>query len=387
MNFFKYIGVTEDEFIEKYLQTGLVTEGIHKTLPLNIFCYSRKAVHENLWDSVTSKCRGIVIDRETDEVIARPFEKFHNYGSPQSEGTLFDIRQQPYVWEKVDGFMVTAFKYRGEWHAASKSSFHSIHAKWATAELRRHANDFPEGFTPMFEGLHPDLRIVVDYGKRKELVMLALINIEEGGELLPEILREYATKNGYSAPVDYKLTLEQAKDYSRGECERASEEGYVLTWYQPAGPPVRLKMKFIEYLRLHRMVCGVSPKRIWETMSNPAFKADLEEYLNNSTPWFAGFVRKWVKALQTRFDELQQAATEVYMRTVHDMAPRHLSGEFANLGAFRKAYALEFCKPENEKIRAILFAMLDGKDASVVIWKQVRELTNGGHPMTDAHSI
>ena len=190
MNFFKYLGIDQETFIEKYLHGGWVTEGIHKTLPLNIFTYSRKCQQEDNWDSVISKCRGIVVDRWTGEIVARPFEKFHNYGSPQAEGTLFDVRVQPTVWEKMDGFMVTAFKYEGVWHAASKSSFHSIHAKWATAELRRHENNFPEGWTPVFEGLHPDLRIVVNYGDRKELVLLTVINNETGEEMSPAKLRE-----------------------------------------------------------------------------------------------------------------------------------------------------------------------------------------------------
>jgi RNA ligase len=383
MNFFKYLGVDQETFIEKYLHGGWVTEGIHKTLPLNIFTYSRKCQQEDNWDSVISKCRGIVVDRWTGEIVARPFEKFHNYGSPQAEGTLFDARVQPTVWEKMDGFMVTAFKYEGVWHAASKSSFHSIHAKWATAELRKHANDFPDGWTPVFEGLHPDLRIVVNYGDRKELVLLGLINIETGEEMTPAKLRTLSAD--YNVPDQHMITLAEAKEHTLDDVK--NDEGYVLTWYQEGKPPVRLKMKYVEYLRLHRMVCGVSPKRIWESLSQPHLAADLRDYLDNSTPWFAAFVRKWVKALQTRFDELQQKATEVYMRTVHEMAPRHLAGEFANLGAFRKAYALEFNKPENADVRAIMFAMLDGKDSSSVIWKQVKALTEGGHPMADAHSI
>lgn len=383
MNFFKYIGIDKETFIEKYLHGGWVNEGIHKTLPLNIFCYSRKCQYESNWDSVISKCRGIVVDRGTEEIVARPFEKFHNYGSPQAEGTLFDVRVQPTVWEKMDGFMVTAFKYRGEWHAASKSSFHSIHAKWATAELRRHANEFPEGWTPIFEGLHPDLRVVVNYGDKKELVLLALINNETGEEMTPGKLRTLSAD--YNTPGQHWITLAEAKEHVLDNVK--NDEGYVLTWYQDGNPPVRLKMKYIEYLRLHRMVCGVSPKRIWEALSQPHLAADLREYLNDSTPWFAAFVRKWVNALTLKHDWLLEKATKVYMQTVHDMAPRHLGGEFANLGAFRKAYALEFTKPENVEIRAILFAMLDGKDANVVVWKQVRELTQNGHPMMDAHSI
>ena len=51
---------------------------------------------------------------------------------------------------------------------------------------------------------------------------------------------------------------------------------------------------------------------------------------------------------------------------------------------WRKAYALEFTKPENKEISPILFAFLDGKDVDAVVWKQVKSLTSGGSPLRDA---
>ncbi len=369
------------DLLAHHLVEGYVQVQHHKYFPLDIYSYTRKCVCDNLWDGVTSRCRGVIFNRETNELVARPFFKFHNYRSPQAEGTLFDARVQPTVWEKMDGFMVTAFKYEGVWHAASKSSFHSIHAKWATAELRRHANEFPEGWTPVFEGLHPDLRIVVNYGDRKELVLLTLINIETGEEMTPVKLRTLS--GDYNTPDQHLITLAEAKEHTLDDVK--NDEGYVLTWYQDGKSPIRLKMKYVEYLRLHRMVCGVSPKRIWESLSQPHLAAELREYLDNSTPWFAAFVRKWVKILQTRFDELQQKATDVYTKVAQGIiAPRLVAGKFTNLRALRKAYALEFNKPENAAVRAICFSMMDGKDTSLVIWKDVKALTEGGHPMADA---
>jgi hypothetical protein len=43
--------------------------------------------------------------------------------------------------------------------------------------------------------------------------------------------------------------------------------------------------------------------------------------------------------------------------------------------------------PVNKEFASILFAMLDGKDANVVIWKRVKELTKDGQPMVDIHSL
>ena len=81
MNFFKYIQTDAAAFWENYLEAGWVQVQHHQEFPLDIYNYTRAAVHENKWDAVTSKCRGIIVNRDTGEIVARPFEKFHNYGS------------------------------------------------------------------------------------------------------------------------------------------------------------------------------------------------------------------------------------------------------------------------------------------------------------------
>lgn len=390
MNFFKYIGVTEDEFIEKYLQTGLVSESLHKEFPLNMYTYRRKAVHDNVWDGVTSKCRGIIINRETDEIVARPFEKFHNYGSSIGLETLpqpadFIFSTPPSVIEKVDGFMLTLYKYGSEEFLASKGSFHSIHAKWATAEWKKQPRPgFPTGWTPVFEGLQRDLRIVIDYGKREGLVLLALINNETGEEKPPTELQHYAWINGVSTPMVYDKSLLDAVDETVKEGSMPGE-GYVLTWFNTGRPPTRLKLKYVEYLRLHRMVTGVSPKRIWEVLSQAEFKSELKEYLDNSTPWFTKFVTKWKMALEEEYERIRSEAAVRY-RDIKKFVDSHreIYG-FANLGAERKLWASFFTAEHNKEFSPVLFAMLDGKDESVVIWKKVRQMTQGGTPLVDAH--
>lgn len=394
MNFFKYIGITKERFIEDYLHTGLVTEGVHKTLPLNIFAYGRKAVHENVWDAVTSKCRGIVVDRNTEEVIARPFEKFHNYGSTVVEGLTPESNSifgtQPVVWEKMDGFMVTAFFYAGEWHAASKTSFHSIHAKWATAELRRKMPNPPlPGSTVktfMFEGLHPDLRIVVNYDTPAELVLLTVIDNETGTEHSPDELRAISDVLDFNVPDQILRTWQDVADQTGTVNNSYDEEGYVLTWYRPGTTPFRLKMKYIDYLRLHRMVTGVSPKRIWEVLAlEQTF--ELQEYLNNSTPWFSEFVKKWMRVMTNEYQALLHEANNAYDAAKETVRVKVGQTPYANMGEERKSWAAEFTRPENEKVSSICFAMLDNKDVRPVIWKKVKHVTAGVNPMVDSHSL
>jgi RNA ligase len=393
MKFEDYIGTSPGMFQEAYIDTGLVNVAHHKDFPLSIYSYGRKAVHENIWDHVTSRCRGIIVNRDTGDIVSRPFEKFHNYGSEQAamESRPILSTSEPVVWEKMDGFMCTAYTWEGKNYIASKGSFHSVHAKWATAELHRKmtesgyvdgGGELVAGHTLMFEGLNKDLRIVVDYGEN-ELVLLACINNKTGEEKDPRYLRTLAGYLNMRTPEVCRMTVEDA----RQETLKAysNEEGYVLTWYRTGETPFRLKMKFVEYLRLHRIVTGVSPRRIWEALANKDF-VGMDEYLNNSTEWFAKFAKKWQKALEAEYVRLSDKAHESYLLAKADVRADDVIYGFTNMGEERKRWAREFNKPENAEVRAILFNLLDDKDPDLLIWKQVRRVTSGGNPMVDAHN-
>jgi RNA ligase len=384
MNFWEYIKCPSGLFDKAYLETGLVQVQHHHEFPLDVYCYGRKAVKEQVWDNVTSKCRGLIVHRETGEVIARPFEKFHNFGSAVTDVPVPDglFSTQPVVWEKLDGFMCTLYTWGGQEYIASKGSFHSVHAKWATAEYRNKKDvKWPDGYTPVFEGLCRDLRIVVDYGIRQGLVLLGLINIETGEELDPTGLKLWANANGFETPLQEDITWERAREeaYAEHHDGLGTEEGFVLTWYRAGQTPFRLKLKYLDYLRLHRMVTGVSPKRIWEVLSGEQ-SVELAEWLNNSTPWFSDFVKKWHKALSLEFTRLQGEAQLRYQNIRHVLQ----TVQYPDLGAERKDYAMRFLTPENKEFSPILFAMLDGKKINPVVWKMVRHMTLNGHPLRDA---
>jgi RNA ligase len=395
MNFYTQIGLTHEEFTERYENTGLVERRHHHEFPLDILHYSRKCVQENIWDAVTGKCRGIIITRGADggEIVSRPFEKFHNYGAEPGWGATTFTPDAKFVtiWEKMDGFMCTLYTWEGVDYIASKGSFDSIHAKWATAWLRKKFGkslEVPAAYTAVFEGLHRDLRIVVDYGLRQELVLLALINKETGEEFTPGALFAWADSRGLSMPRLGRQTLDYAVKHTlTNEFEDGLEEGYVLTWYQNGKPPFRLKLKFIEYLRLHRMVTGVSPKRIWEVLATNQ-STELNEYLKQSTPWFSAFVQKWMKALNMEFQRIKTEAIPRYNAASTNVADvlGALTPVECGPARLRKEFALQFTTEENKPYSPVLFAMRDQKDIGPIIWKMVRRMTHGGNPMVDAHS-
>jgi hypothetical protein len=377
MNFYTYLGVTKEEF-QQHVILRLINHAKHPTFPLSLYSYGREAVHEHVWDNITRKCRGIIVNNETDEIVARPFEKFFNLGTadmPETE--LQNFSGQPTVIEKMDGFICTMYQYNGEQYIASKNSFTSIHAKWATNWYRRQNCVWPEGYTPVFEGINRNLRIVVDYGTQESLVLLALINNETGEEMPWEEMIQHASNNGIGVPRVFDITAEQASQKSLGA--EKNFEGYVLTWYRAGGPPFRVKVKYLDYLRLHRLVTGVTPKHVYEIIRDSPYM--LQDYLNDElvTPWFKQFVLKWKNALELRYQENAVKASIAFheARTKLEVPP------FGSAFPTRKQWAEEFSKyPE---IAGILFGMLDGKDVVPMLWKTVKPLIKGSHTLVDAY--
>jgi hypothetical protein len=135
----------------------------------------------------------------------------------------------------MDGFMCTLYTWEGIDYIASKGSFHSIHAKWATAWLRAKfgpSMGLPTGYTAVFEGLHPDLRIVVDYHNRKELVLLAIIDNETGEEFDPRNMMMSAAGRGIETPHLINTGLAEVHARTMKEDAGSGDEGFVHMVYE-----------------------------------------------------------------------------------------------------------------------------------------------------------
>ncbi len=123
------------------------------------------------------RCRGLVADDTTGRIVGLPLPKFFNLaehatGSPYAP----PLPDEPFeVYDKVDGSLAVVFHYAGRWHAASKGSFTSSQAVWAQRRLdAADTTGLAPGTTYLAEMLYPANRIVVNYGERRDLVLLAV---------------------------------------------------------------------------------------------------------------------------------------------------------------------------------------------------------------------
>src|SRR5690606_26325973 len=101
----------------------------HATLPLSILNYTEKAQWDRVWNPVTLTCRGLILD-DDNEVVARPFGKFFNLADHEQDDPRLGWPCD--VYEKLDGSLGIAYRYGDHVGIATRGSFDSEQAQWAT---------------------------------------------------------------------------------------------------------------------------------------------------------------------------------------------------------------------------------------------------------------
>lgn len=307
----------------------------HPTADLYIYNYSPKTQYERKWNEVTLNCRGLILD-ERDRVVARPFKKFFNF----SEHSPEEIPSEGFeVFEKMDGSMGILYWLDGMPHIASRGSFDSSQARKANQIFHskyKHTFDLLDrSKTYIFEIIYPENRIVCDYGDLEDLILLAVIDNETGEDHnLPDI--------GFPVVKRYDWMTDLSQMLSEKSNDR---EGYVIRFRNG----FRVKVKFEEYCRLHRILTQVSNKTIWEYLSQGR---DFDEILDKVPDEFYGWVKSTKENLLKDYLEIENEAKGYYR-------------PFEN----RKEAAEHFLK---HRLSGILFSMLDGKNPSPIIWRMIK---------------
>jgi len=172
--------VWDRERLDSLVAEGWLRSQRHPSADLWIYNYTEKTQYENHWTPETLACRGLILDADGG-VVARPFPKFFNYGTEQAKDLPL---HEPYVvTEKMDGSLGIFYRLGGEAFIASRGSFTSEQAVEGTRMLHEHDWTVHPGTTPLFEIIYPSNRIVVDYGGRRDLVLLGVIDIATGRDV------------------------------------------------------------------------------------------------------------------------------------------------------------------------------------------------------------
>lgn len=346
------------DLLQEMLTKGYVSTQTHPTDSLTIYNYSPSAQYEGLWNEVTSQCRGLIVDHDTGEVIARPFKKFFNYAEYVEKGQSFPFGD-PIVTEKYDGSLGIIYTYKGETSVATRGSFMSEQAQWAAEYLRDRYPEFeqPEGVTTLVEIIYPQNRIVVDYGTRQDLVLLGAILNSTGEDITNNKI------DWWSGPrtETYKFrsiddTLEKVTGPSwTGVDSWADGEGVVLCWPLPGRPSVRVKVKHPRYVSLHRIVTNLSTRSVHEALANNS----LGELLEVVPDEFHAWLHAVEETLLKQFSDIEQCAISELAHAQYEAGPFYDRRELAE-------------QVKKTTYPGLCFALEDGKDIAPRIWQMIR---------------
>ncbi|MFE3558082.1 AAA family ATPase [Streptomyces sp. NPDC059193] len=372
------------------IDAGYVTRKTHPELPLSIYTYTRTAQYEGVWNQVTTRCRGLVADDTTGAVVALPLPKFFNVGE-HAAGRPYApaLPDEPFeVYEKVDGSLAVVFHYADRWHVASKGSFNSAQSTWAQRLLdTRDTAALRPGTTYLAEILYPQNRIVVDYGGRRDLVLLAAFGADGTEVPLAEAAPHWEGIGSVvtvwpAMPLDELVALTESSTMPGGAAATGTDaEGFVLRF----ASGVRAKAKLSEYVRLHKVLTGVTERDIWRGHGIQRFAAlpakqlaqglnctvadieasggkPLDALLEQVPDEFDTWVREVIARLEGEAARHEQAIDEAYAGLVH------LAGD-------RGAFARAVKGLGDRGIRAAMFLRLDGRPTELTTWRHVRPET------------
>lgn len=323
------------EELQKLIDSKHVNVQKHAEADYYIYNYSPKVQFERFWNDITLQCRGLILDANYN-IIARPFNKFFNleeHDPNEIPNTSFE------VYEKMDGSLGIIYWLNDKPYIATRGSFESDQSKKANEILNyKYSHVFDKldrDKTYLLEIIYPENRIVCQYGDIEDLFLLAIIDNKTGLDLPLENVGFPIVKR-YDGINDLNLLKKLEED---------NKEGFVVKF----NTGFRVKVKFEEYCRLHRILTNVSNKTVWEYLSE---SKPFDELLERVPDEFYNSLQETKNGLICNYNEIED----------------YCKNNFKNFDNRAEAAACF----KNLKYTPVLFKMLDQKDYSSIIWKFIK---------------
>ncbi|MCK4668288.1 hypothetical protein KAU33_16165 [Candidatus Dependentiae bacterium] len=322
----------------------------HPTLPITIYNYTTKTQYEKLWDEYTINCRGLIIDDERN-IVARPFSKIFNYGEVvDSDKGIKNIIERPKFFNKLDGVLGVTYPNDSEIAVATRGSFTNSQSQFATEWLqdRIPPSKFKPEYTYLFEIIHPDSRIVINY-EFEGLVLLAVLS-KDGTHELDHIKEGLRLGVGFARYMTFPDIL-QALAYLE-KADGREIEGFVLKFSNG----YRIKMKSEDYVRMHRMIFHTSSKDIWLAMKEDRLESVYEVLPDEMLPW----VQEIERDLISQYNALMETANHIAKTALRRYNTKQDIARYISLFP-EKSVAFLIANGKKEKAEALVWKTIKPK--------------------------
>lgn len=348
--------------LDELVDEGLLQVSKHPELDLYIYNYTHIVQFKSLWTPLLEACRGLIINEE-GEVVGRPFPKFFNYEEIKDLQLDYPVE----ITEKMDGSLIICCWYGDNFIVSSRKSFVSKHTDWAKEII----NNKPEvidcckkGWTTLFELIHPENRIVVDYGNEKDLYLITTIANSTGFEVCNFELPKY------NPTVSCKI-VSSIDNFLNMDIE--NKEGFVIR--EIASTNRRIKIKFETYKKLHKLYSDLTVKNIlyfyWKS------KNDINQLISDVPDEYYQWIKDVISKIEDTYNEVYFQALIKYTEILE-----RIRNDYEELKNLENRKFIELVKTKYRKVYAehvfsetfphfILFGLLDYLDCRDLIYKHL----------------
>src|SRR5699024_9288944 len=201
-----------------------------------------------------------------------------------------------------------------------------------------------KNLTYCFELIHPDNRICVDYGDKKDLIYLSSFDVN-GKEYNNHKLM---LNNGFSVVERSKITNFVYEQWKNKNIK--NKEGYVVKFSNNS----RCKIKFDEYIKLHSLYTKTSTRDIWKCFREGD---DITSILDDCPDEIYDWIKKVSEKLEKEFRILLMKILVKYNKTVLDLGV-----------CDDKSFAIAI---KDSKYKHYMFCLRKGKDIKDMIWRRL----------------
>jgi RNA ligase len=333
--------------LEEQVALGNVNYQVHPQLPLKIYKYSKQAVYTQAWNDITLLCRGLVLDVDGN-VVVNCMPKFYNNNQGEALPVFERTKGLSYeVFDKMDGSLLQIVNWNGQRIITSSGSFDSPQVHKAAEMLKKQYPHyvFKDGITYIFEIIYPENRIVLNYGDKECLTLLAMRETETGKDISYTEM-SHMLLDGWDIVQQVNKTVEEVLA-ELPQNDFINKEGYVVKFSNGD----RLKFKFDKYCQLHKVISGISEKWVHANLRDGLdYRQSAVEIPDELNDWILETMAKYKQMFHAKMVE-----TDAIWR------------ETTAFSSVRKEQAQYLLSKHRESAK-LVFGLLDGRDISKQIW-------------------
>jgi len=356
--------------------------------------------------------KGLVYTREPYRLVSMPLVKMFNHTrrdpSDMTTKRLLEMSGVTVRYpEKADGTLIQVFAHLGEVYITTRSMLEGTlsqteltenfdyigHARRILGEkypVVLNAEDI-EGYSLMFEMIHPESRIVTDYGDTEDMILLAAFDLETCSYKSCEALESVAGHLGLNVTKFYEPDTgsfdgDIAAIIEDLDAREDMPEGIIVVFEEDGQVSHRVKVKTQAYLRYHRLKFHCTFKSVvqmvWSDESLHEWDSFLD-YLQTN-----GLTEEEVESFyKEHFDEFKVWLADV--QATQDSVSKYLE-DFnqtsqvspSDKGAYFKALAIK-TKVDGPDIFSLVMQMARSQELPLVEVMRARPAYDGFKGLVD----